>query len=200
MSYEAIARRYGRAIFEIGKETGTLAALAREIGDACATYAASEELRLVLDNPLVPEPAREAMLREIGARAGLSETATNTLRLLARRRRLAALPEIARQLARLVDRRAEPRPGRGDERGPAERRLPRPPQGRAREGDRQEDRHHPQAGSLAHRRRDHAHRRPGDRRQPAGPAVDASVRRCCGPEVDASRAPVTEAGRGVAAP
>ncbi len=104
MSYEAVARRYGRAIFEIGKETGTLAALARELGDASATYAASEELRLVLDNPLIPEAQREEVLREVGARAGLSDVTKNTLLLLARRRRLAALPEIARQLALLVDR------------------------------------------------------------------------------------------------
>ncbi|WP_437485097.1 ATP synthase F1 subunit delta [Sorangium sp. So ce1014] len=104
MSYEAVARRYGRAIFEIGKETGTLAALARELGDASATYAASEELRLVLDNPLIPEAQREEVLREVGARAGLADVTKNTLLLLARRRRLAALPEIARQLALLVDR------------------------------------------------------------------------------------------------
>ncbi|KYF62272.1 F0F1 ATP synthase subunit delta [Sorangium cellulosum] len=103
MSYEAVARRYGRAIFEIGKETGTLANLSREIGDASAMYSASEELRLVLDNPLIPEVQRDEMLGELGARAGFSEVTRNTLLLLARRRRLAALPEIARQLAILVD-------------------------------------------------------------------------------------------------
>lgn len=103
MSYEAVARRYGRAIFEIGKETGTLANLSREIGDASAMYSASEELRLVLDNPLIPEAQRDEMLGELGVRAGFSEVTRNTLLLLARRRRLAALPEIARQLAILVD-------------------------------------------------------------------------------------------------
>ncbi|MGK3997840.1 ATP synthase F1 subunit delta [Sorangium sp. So ce1024] len=103
MSYEAVARRYGRAIFEIGKETGTLSNLAREFGEAGAMYSASEELRLVLDNPLIPETQREELLRELGARAGFSEVTRNTLLLLARRRRLAALPEIARQLSLLVD-------------------------------------------------------------------------------------------------
>ena len=34
---------------------------------------------------------------------GLSDVAKNTLRLLARKRRLPALPDIARQLARLAD-------------------------------------------------------------------------------------------------
>lgn len=103
MSYEAVARRYGRAIFEIGKENGNLSTLAREFQDASAMYSASEELRLVLDDPLIPEAQREALIREICTRAGLSEVTQNTLRLLLRRRRLAALPEIARQLARLVD-------------------------------------------------------------------------------------------------
>ncbi|MGK3989146.1 ATP synthase F1 subunit delta [Sorangium sp. So ce136] len=103
MSNEAVARRYGRAIFEIGKETGTLPALSREIGDASAMYSSSEELRLVLDNPLIPEAPREELIREVGARAGFSEVTRNTLLLLARRRRLPALPEIARQLALLVD-------------------------------------------------------------------------------------------------
>ncbi|AUX49173.1 ATP synthase subunit delta [Sorangium cellulosum] len=104
MSHEAVARRYGRAIFEIGKETGTLSSLVREIQDASAMYEASEELRAVLDNPLIPEAPREELLRELSARAGFSEMTQNTLRLLARRRRLATLPAIARQLALLVDR------------------------------------------------------------------------------------------------
>lgn len=103
MSYEAVARRYGRAIFEIGKETGTLSTLAREIDEASAMYSSSEELRAVLDNPLVGEAEREALIRELCARAGFSETTQGALRLLARRRRSGALPEIARQLARLVD-------------------------------------------------------------------------------------------------
>jgi F-type H+-transporting ATPase subunit delta len=103
MSYEAVARRYARALFEIGKETATLPALAKDIEDAAAMYSASEDLRAALSNPLVPQAQNEAVLQEIGARAGFSETAQSTLRLLARRRRFAALPEIARQLARLVD-------------------------------------------------------------------------------------------------
>jgi F-type H+-transporting ATPase subunit delta len=107
MSYEGIARRYARAVFEIGKETGSLPALTREISDFAASYAASDELRDVLDNPLVPEEAREGLLGELGSRMGLSQTALSTLKLLGRRRRLPALPDIARQLARMVDEESE---------------------------------------------------------------------------------------------
>jgi F-type H+-transporting ATPase subunit delta len=103
MSYEAVARRYARAIFEIAQETGALARLTQEISDFSATYTGNEELRLVLDNPLIPDEQREALLKELGGRMGLSDTAQSTLRLLGRRRRLPALPDIARQLSRLAD-------------------------------------------------------------------------------------------------
>lgn len=103
MSTEAIGRRWARAIFEIGKETGTLAALTREIGAFADLYGSNAELAEVLDNPLVPEPQREGVIVDIAGRLNLSETARSSLRLLAQKRRLRALPDVARQLARLAD-------------------------------------------------------------------------------------------------
>ncbi len=103
MSYDAIARRWARAIFEIGKETGAVTRLEADISAFAETYAGNAELRAVVDSPLVPEAQREAVLGEIAERMGLSDTARSTLRLLAKKRRLVALPDIARQLARLAD-------------------------------------------------------------------------------------------------
>jgi F0F1-type ATP synthase delta subunit len=48
MSQEGVGNRYARAIFEIGVETKTAPALAREIAAFVETYEASSELRLVL--------------------------------------------------------------------------------------------------------------------------------------------------------
>lgn len=103
MSYEAIARRWARAMFELGKETSTLPRLNTDVDAFASAYAGSPELVAVLDNPLVAHDAREAIIGEVAERMGLSETARGTLRLLARKRRLAALPAIARQLVRLTD-------------------------------------------------------------------------------------------------
>jgi F-type H+-transporting ATPase subunit delta len=103
VSYETIGRRYARAIFEIGKETGSLDSLAREIGSFADTYAGSEELRDALDNPLVPDEQREAILVDIAKRLALGETAQRALRVLLQNRRLLALPDVSRQLAKLVD-------------------------------------------------------------------------------------------------
>jgi F-type H+-transporting ATPase subunit delta len=103
MSYDAIARRWARAVFEIGKETGSVQRFSADLAAFAETYAETAELAAVLDNPHVPEAAREAILVEIASKMSLSEIAQSTLRLLARKRRLAALPDIARQLARLAD-------------------------------------------------------------------------------------------------
>ncbi len=103
MSYEAIARRWARALFEIGKEGNNLADLTKDVASFAEVYAESAELRGVLDNPLVSEAAQSTILREIAERLQLSDTAKNTLRLLAQKRRLVALPELSRQLARLAD-------------------------------------------------------------------------------------------------
>lgn len=103
MSYDAIGRRWARAVFEIGKEAGTVARLEADLSAFASTYSENEELAGVLDNPLVPETSREAVLVEIAGKMGLSDAAKSTLRLLARKRRLPALPDIARQLARLAD-------------------------------------------------------------------------------------------------
>lgn len=103
MSYDAIARRWARAIFELGKEGNAVARLTADIVTFAEVYSGNAELSSVLTNPLVPEASREGVIVEIAGKIGLSDTAKSALRLLAKKRRLAALPLIARQLARLSD-------------------------------------------------------------------------------------------------
>jgi F-type H+-transporting ATPase subunit delta len=103
MSSETIARRYARAVFELGKELGNLPQLTRDLADFSASFEQNDELRMVVQSPLVAEEQREALLKELGQRASMSETALSTLRLLAQRRRLSVLPEMVRQLERLAD-------------------------------------------------------------------------------------------------
>lgn len=103
MSFEAIGRRYAQAIFEIAKEQGATAPVSRELGDFAATYRDSAELRDALDNPLVPEDARERILLDVAGRTGAGETTQRALRVVFRARRLRAVPEIAARLVKLVD-------------------------------------------------------------------------------------------------
>ncbi|MBK8253876.1 MAG: F0F1 ATP synthase subunit delta [Polyangiaceae bacterium] len=103
MSYEAIARRYAQAVFELGKESGQLGAVLKQLTALAEVLSGSEELRAVLGNPLVDDASKEAILIEVSGRLGSNETATRALRVLAQNGRLMALPDIARVLARLAD-------------------------------------------------------------------------------------------------
>ena len=98
-----IAERYARAIFELGTESKQIAQLTEQLQAVADLYASSPELKSILDNPVVPEEKREALIKDLGTRLGLSQHALNSVRLLAARRRLAALPDVAIQLRRLAD-------------------------------------------------------------------------------------------------
>ncbi|MCA9596937.1 MAG: ATP synthase F1 subunit delta [Myxococcales bacterium] len=106
MSNAAIADRYARAVFELGVETGQLERLSEQIRSMARVYGESADLRATLDNPLVEEDARQKLLVELSRRLGLGELAVNTIKLLAQRRRLSALPDIARRLGTLADEKA----------------------------------------------------------------------------------------------
>ena len=106
MSRAVVATRYARAIFDLGVETNTLPELCEKVGRFARLYAENDELKSVLDNPMVEPEKREVILRDVAERVGLSGTALNTVRLLASRHKLAALPEIARQLGSLSDQKA----------------------------------------------------------------------------------------------
>lgn len=99
----AVGDRYARALFELGLEGNNLPALTQQIKSFADSYAGSRELRAVLDNPLVEASQRAAVLIEVAQRAGLSGISFDAVRLLAQRKRLSALPEIARRLAELAD-------------------------------------------------------------------------------------------------
>lgn len=102
-SIATIADRYARAIFAIGVDSGNVTALAQQIGDFASTYAGSLDLQSVVQNPLVEAEQRDKILREVASRLGLGPAALNVIRYLASRRRLMALPDIARRLGTLSD-------------------------------------------------------------------------------------------------
>lgn len=103
MSHETVARRYARAVFEIGKEERSLQDLSKSMAAFADMFTESDLLRQVLMDPLVPEAARENILSDVGDKIGAARSALSAVRLLVKNRRLSALPEIARQLAQMVD-------------------------------------------------------------------------------------------------
>ncbi len=106
MISSAVIERYARAIFDLGVESGELSGLTEELGRFAQTYEANKTLRIALENPVIPESQRDLVLQDIAARLGLGTTAKNSIRLLAHRRRIAAIPDIARRLGGMADEKA----------------------------------------------------------------------------------------------
>ncbi len=103
MSDRTVADRYARAIFELGEEAGNLAMLSEHIKRFADEFEGSRELRAALSHPVLDEHEREKLAAAIAQRLGLNPLALNAIKLLARRRRLYVVKEIAERLMALSD-------------------------------------------------------------------------------------------------
>ncbi|CAN5693553.1 F0F1 ATP synthase subunit delta [soil metagenome] len=97
------ARRYAEAAFQLAERDDDVDAWRKGLAYAAAALS-SDEVDRVLSNPALPLTERIGVVeRIIGDQ--LSERPLNLVRLLLRRRRLELLPGVAREFARLHDRR-----------------------------------------------------------------------------------------------
>ncbi|MFE3838558.1 F0F1 ATP synthase subunit delta [Pseudogemmobacter sonorensis] len=99
---QGIAARYATALFDLAKEAGALPALEADIATLEAALDVSPELREVLASPVVARAEQGAVVAAIADKAGLAGLTANTLRLMAERRRLFALPQVLAKLSALV--------------------------------------------------------------------------------------------------
>lgn len=102
----SVARRYARALLQIGTEDGNLERIGREVGVLARAFKRSAELAQTLTNPVFPRSEREKVLRALLDRIGAIQAVTNFTRLLLDRERLNVLPDIARELEAMIDARA----------------------------------------------------------------------------------------------
>jgi F-type H+-transporting ATPase subunit delta len=98
-----VARRYAKALYELGNDAGTLPSVVSEVAAMASAYSESIELQKALDNPLVPHAAKRAILVELADKGQLSTVVKNALLLLGDRRRLHTLPAIAQLLKEMSD-------------------------------------------------------------------------------------------------
>jgi F-type H+-transporting ATPase subunit delta len=102
----SIARRYAKALFEIGVAEGNYERLGQELNDLANAYTGSDDLRLALENPVIKPSEKLAILKAILPRVGASTSVQRFAQLLLDRGRIALLRPAARAYRQLADARA----------------------------------------------------------------------------------------------
>lgn len=103
MKATPIGRRYARALLELAGDKNMVPKLRKDLEGLTETWNGSDELRAVFENPAIDAESRRKIVDAIGRRMMLSTETINTLKLLADRRRLRHLPEIAEAFVALAE-------------------------------------------------------------------------------------------------
>ena len=89
-----IAARYATALFGLAEDAKSIDALEADVATLAAALAESSDFADLITSPIYGRDESEAAVAAIGKGAGLSDITTNTLRLMAQKRRLFILPAL----------------------------------------------------------------------------------------------------------
>jgi F-type H+-transporting ATPase subunit delta len=99
----SVARRYARALFQIGVDAGTVEALGQELSDLADLFQQSVELRQTLVNPVFKPSEKKAILDRLLPRVTPSPIVQRFAALILDRGRISLLPALARAYRELSD-------------------------------------------------------------------------------------------------
>ncbi len=97
-----IAQRYALAIFGLVVEGKNLKSLESDLDILEAALADSEDFRALITSPLITREDQDAAVAALAKAMKLSPTMTNSLRLMASKRRLFVLPQLIESLRALI--------------------------------------------------------------------------------------------------
>lgn len=103
MITNAIARRYAKALVQLGAEEGAVEQFNTELAAFNATLTDNPALGSIFKSPAYGIEAKREILGDIIGRLALSGTGANFLRLLLDKNRLGLLPEIAGSYSAFAD-------------------------------------------------------------------------------------------------
>ncbi|MDX9750783.1 MAG: ATP synthase F1 subunit delta [Flavobacteriales bacterium] len=103
MNIAPVAYRYARSLMDLATEQGQVEAVHADMGVVAATTAASRELRVLLNSPVVKADKKSAVLDKVfGGRVG--EVAQRFMAILVRKGREGMLPQVAAAVQELYKR------------------------------------------------------------------------------------------------
>jgi len=97
-----IAARYATAVCELSKDAKGLKALTTDIDGLAAALEGSEDLRTLINSPLYSREEQGAAIAGVAKSMKLSKTMTNTLALMASKRRLFVVPQMIASLRAMI--------------------------------------------------------------------------------------------------
>lgn len=103
MNNTVLAKRYAKALFQVGKEENSLDDFSKTLSGMAELYTATPEVLDGLTNPLYPQEVREKVMAHLIGAIKASSLMANFLNLLVQKRRADVLPDIAMVFQGLVD-------------------------------------------------------------------------------------------------
>lgn len=97
-----IAARYAQALFELAKEDGGLKALEADADALGQALKDSADLSAMIASPVIGRTEQAGAIVAVAEKMGLSSLMTNTLALMAAKRRLFVLPQLVADLQRRI--------------------------------------------------------------------------------------------------
>ncbi len=89
-----ISGRYATAVFELASEANTIPAVEADLAALSAALDESAELRDLISSPIYSRDEQAGAMAAVSKKMGLGPVVTNTLALLASKRRLFILPQL----------------------------------------------------------------------------------------------------------
>jgi F-type H+-transporting ATPase subunit delta len=103
LSANAIARRYAKALVQLGAEEGAVAGFHGELSGFDAVISAHGDLRAVFSDPAFGAEAKKNILQDLIGKLAVSKTVANFLLLLLDKNRLGLLGQITQSYGTLAD-------------------------------------------------------------------------------------------------
>jgi F-type H+-transporting ATPase subunit delta len=93
-----IAQRYATAVYDLAKESGKVSEIEGDLDALKAALDDSEDFRTLIHSPVYSREEQRQAITAIAQKMNLSQTMSNTLALMASKRRLFVLPALIRSL------------------------------------------------------------------------------------------------------
>ena len=102
----SLARRYAKAVFEIGSTSGGLDKIGADLRSLAKAMKESAELASTLASPAIRRQDRKKVLEAIMQRIGAAPVANNLVYLLLDGERMTSVPAISRELDQMIEAKA----------------------------------------------------------------------------------------------